>query len=684
MAEATAVTTTPAGGNKVAGATSPVEAPSAVTGRPSGPRPPLNQTYTLPAPIRTFPLPTFYPNNPISLLHLVYAWLSQVLRPPPSEPSVVHTGFWDPETRSVHVRDPASVRALWEQGFYGKGSLSRSEPNWLKRELARRGSPEGKTVSEARTELRREERRLAKWERAKAELEALEKQRLAEAASHAAVTEGSKVNGALDEPVEAATLAIPADVEPADVETGLADAVATKTAPTIENAQPSQLACQSEGRLQPRPPVGPAELLALPNSLAKPNGICNRSLGERPPRDRHGRKPPVGPAELLLLPNSHAELVSRPVSGLAIFEVGHSAPAQPTLLPTPVAHGDAGFKPSDDQPAMNGSANGHAAKASASAGSQQVDKVSSDEAHPNGVDGAVSPSPSDDSLSTPSAQDTEGNASELKRRKSVRFSPTVESTTFEHFDPPSPKRSTGVSPNGSVPTLPNGKTVSEPKDLSMVATAAQPNPANADLPLDAPVDLAEIENKEHYQLAPEEAFFLAFSLGVLKVVDPATGSPISTEHLLSLFRSYSYFPPRLSGSALRPDDSFLVNYAVYHHFRSLGWVPRHGIKFGVDWIIYQRGPVFDHSEFGIMVMPAYSDAAWEGHDHEEEKRSWSWLMGINRVLSHVLKSLVLVYVDIPPPEVFDEEMRKGGIAAALKKYTIREVMVRRFSVNRNR
>jgi tRNA-splicing endonuclease subunit Sen2 len=196
--------------------------------------------------------------------------------------------------------------------------------------------------------------------------------------------------------------------------------------------------------------------------------------------------------------------------------------------------------------------------------------------------------------------------------------------------------------------------------------------------------LPELVNKEHFQLAPEEAFFLVFSLGVLKVVDPVAGSPIPTERLLFLFRSYSYFPPRSLDSGLRADDPFLVNYAVYHHFRSLGWVPRHGIKFGVDWILYQRGPVFDHSEFGIMVLPSYSHPSWEYHEHEEPKRSWSWLMGVNRVLSHVLKSLVLVYVDIPPPTVFAEEMKHGGIAAALKKYTIREVMVRRFSVNRNR
>ncbi|KAK0739436.1 hypothetical protein B0T21DRAFT_249131, partial [Apiosordaria backusii] len=162
----------------------PGESNNTVTTRPptGPPRTPLNQIYALPAPIRTFPLPAFYPNNPISLFHLVYAWLKQVLSPPPAEPFVIHIGVWDPDTCSVHVPDPASIRALWEQGFFGKGSLSRSEPNWLKRELARRGSPEGKTVSEVRTESRREERRLAKWERAKTELEAIERQRLAEAA----------------------------------------------------------------------------------------------------------------------------------------------------------------------------------------------------------------------------------------------------------------------------------------------------------------------------------------------------------------------------------------------------------------------------------------------------------------------------------------------------------------------
>lgn len=46
----------------------------------------------------------------------------------------------------------------------------------------------------------------------------------------------------------------------------------------------------------------------------------------------------------------------------------------------------------------------------------------------------------------------------------------------------------------------------------------------------------------------------------------------------------------------RFDNPFLVHYAVYHHFRSLGWVVKGGIKFCVDYLLYKRGPVFHHAE----------------------------------------------------------------------------------------
>lgn len=672
---------------------------------PPGPRPPrqnLNQIYTLPAPIRTFPLPTFYPNNPVSLLYLAYAWLSQVFRPPPNEPSVVHTGYWDPETRSVHIRDEQSIRALWEQGFYGKGSLSRSEPNWLKRELARRGSPEGKTVSEARTELRREERRLAKWERAKAELEAIEQQRFAEAAAHVAA--GVSKPDEVEDAVEATTSAVPEVAEPAVVETEVLPAEpSTEMVPELVAESPEVVPADSPSS-EPKSPVGPAELLALPNSLSPLKGVASQasepSLPQSQPMvlfrapvgpaellalpnsveesliqlDDEQKAPkedarvynrynaPVGPLELLLLPNSHTDFVAPP-SGLGIFEAP-AAPSQPTVQEVHVVDALSAVLPETDDPG-----NAPTKEASLEALVEEtIDNTSVVNRDDEAAKGPATLIPPVSNVLTrgSSTPDSDSGIPQSKRRKSVRFSPTVESTTFLHYESP-----ISSGPKADVPKI-NG-------DVPAPETAATTELLTAD-------SSTAIENKEHFQLSPEEAFFLTFSLGALRVVDPITDIPIPTEHLLSLFRAHSYFPPQpLSSAHLRPDDPFLVHYAVYHHFRSLGWVPRHGIKFGVDWIIYARGPVFDHSEFGIVVMPSYGDKQWAGLDKQEDRtRSWSWLMGVNRVLSHVLKSLVLVYVDIPPPGVFDEAMRSGGIAAALKNYKIREVMVRRFSANRNR
>jgi tRNA-splicing endonuclease subunit Sen2 len=61
-------------------------------------------------------------------------------------------------------------------------------------------------------------------------------------------------------------------------------------------------------------------------------------------------------------------------------------------------------------------------------------------------------------------------------------------------------------------------------------------------------------------------------------------------------------PPPLTDSLtplpshrLLPDDPFLVSYVAYHHFRSLGWVVKPGIKFSCDWLLYRRGPVFSHA-----------------------------------------------------------------------------------------
>ncbi|CAN8096242.1 unnamed protein product [Discula destructiva] len=500
---------------------------SAGSGGPPRPRKPtIHDVYCQPAPLRTFPFPMLT-SNPVSWIHLAVVWLSQVLSPPPTEPSVIHTAYWDVATRSIIVTDEKSMADLWQQGFYGKGNLSRSEPNWLKREQIRRGVANGR-VSEVNTDKRREDRARVKWERARAEEEARERQR-----SH-----------------EAHLLA----------EVGVA---ATADAAAARPAMPLNL-----------------ELSA-----------------------------PVGPLELLAMPNSIAELAAR-------------SRLEDSVCGTDASVDESGLSGNDDADSNT--------------------TVSSDSAR-------------------------------LKRRKSVRFSPHVESTVFQHTDPPSPPHSVSSSSlksNGVALALEHS--VQDTSDMSSSQLAAEAVEA---------VEIAVV-SKEHLQLAPQEALFLAFALGSLKIVDTVTQAIIPTADLLTLLRQYSYYPPRMS-QTLQPDDPFLTHYAVYHHFRSLGWVPRPGVKFGVDWLLYNRGPVFDHAEYGLLVLPSYSHPYWKAEGRQGARKSWHWLMGVNRVLSKVFKSLVLVYVDVPPPTAFSESS-EIGLLGALKQYRIREQMVKRWSSNRNR
>lgn len=44
-------------------------------------------------------------------------------------------GTYDPRTRSVWVTDKQDMEILFRRGFFGKGTLSRSEPTWRERRI---------------------------------------------------------------------------------------------------------------------------------------------------------------------------------------------------------------------------------------------------------------------------------------------------------------------------------------------------------------------------------------------------------------------------------------------------------------------------------------------------------------------------------------------------------------------
>ncbi|PWZ01495.1 hypothetical protein BCV70DRAFT_198928 [Testicularia cyperi] len=211
----------------------------------------------------------------------------------------------------------------------------------------------------------------------------------------------------------------------------------------------------------------------------------------------------------------------------------------------------------------------------------------------------------------------------------------------------------------------------------------------------------DVVDMERMQLSLVETFFLAGMLGCLEIrSDAADGSTLSLQDfyrcclestlpapLLGL-RERGLAERHLRSLYARPDNPFLINYVAYHHFRSLGWVVKTGIKFCADLLLYKKGPVFSHAEFAVVVIPAYEDPAdqesspFPAHPNAGQK-DWIWFSTINRVQSQVLKTLILAHVFVPSlqrcppsavdsPQAFVDNLRSG------KSYAIKEVAIRRW------
>lgn len=252
------------------------------------------------------------------------------------------------------------------------------------------------------------------------------------------------------------------------------------------------------------------------------------------------------------------------------------------------------------------------------------------------------------------------NGSALKKTqkvKVVRFSPTIEAREFDLSSPiVSPIKAPGPSP--------------------LIEEIQQTAPA--------------AENQEHLQLSQEEAFFLVYGLGVLQIYCDKSDTIIPASSLLPLFRRHSHFPPHSISASMEPDDPFMLSYVAYHHYRSLGWVVRSGVKFSVDYLLYNRGPAFSHADFALIVLPSYSHAYWSETDErrkavaEKTSKTWWWLHGVNRVQAQVMKTLVLCYVDVPPPLSEIDRTGEADIAKLFSRYRIRDINIKRWTPNRTR
>ncbi|NXC46011.1 SEN2 endonuclease, partial [Penelope pileata] len=165
---------------------------------------------------------------------------------------------------------------------------------------------------------------------------------------------------------------------------------------------------------------------------------------------------------------------------------------------------------------------------------------------------------------------------------------------------------------------------------------------------------------EYLQLSLEEAFFLVYALGCLTIY--------YSEEPLTILKLWEIF------SEVKPN--FKTTYMAYHYFRSKGWVPKVGLKYGTDFLLYRKGPPFYHASYSVIAELV--DDNFEGS--LRRPLSWMSLSGLNRTTVNASKELMLCYL-IKPSDMTEEEM---ATPECLKRIKVQELIVTRWVSSRER
>ncbi|XP_053932375.1 tRNA-splicing endonuclease subunit Sen2 isoform X2 [Cuculus canorus] len=165
---------------------------------------------------------------------------------------------------------------------------------------------------------------------------------------------------------------------------------------------------------------------------------------------------------------------------------------------------------------------------------------------------------------------------------------------------------------------------------------------------------------EYLQLSLEEAFFLVYALGCLSIY--------YDEEPLTILKLWEFF------SEVKPD--FKTTYMAYHYFRSKGWVPKVGLKYGTDLLLYRKGPPFYHASYSVIAELV--DDNFEGS--LRRPLSWMSLAGLNRTTANASKELMLCYL-IKPSDMTEKEM---STPECMKRIKVQELIVTRWVSSRER
>ncbi len=90
------------------------------------------------------------------------------------------------------------------------------------------------------------------------------------------------------------------------------------------------------------------------------------------------------------------------------------------------------------------------------------------------------------------------------------------------------------------------------------------------------------------ELSLIEAYYLLLK-GKITIENPERNQLISPEEFFE--------------SAKQLHHKFEEKFIIYNDLREKGYIPRPGLKFGADFVVYKKGPGLEHSPFIVHVLP---------------------------------------------------------------------------------
>lgn len=188
---------------------------------------------------------------------------------------------------------------------------------------------------------------------------------------------------------------------------------------------------------------------------------------------------------------------------------------------------------------------------------------------------------------------------------------------------------------------------------------------------------SDTQNSDSYlKLLPEEAMFLSYALGCLVLTHEGTDESYKgrkraiderISHEMTIDEMWRVFSQQ--------DASFPMKYAVYHHYRTQGWVVKAGLKYGVDYVLYPVGPAFYHSQYAVRVYSVWGDSLTLDTTVPGHAATWTTTATTERLANHVNKTPIICFV-VRPRALTQQRL---GLIDCLKELKVQEMVLSRWS-----